>query len=262
MSCFVESGSSLSKRSMAQQRASNAWVTSVERVSWGVVSGIDPTDLKELLALAQHTLPHLKHSVRIKDDPKLGDPFVHLLLSMFQRTLPKLPENVQLLASSLDLPSILGASLAADCFSTMSNAHKKARLVDPPPASLLDLSDNRTIQWLMQHPEEMPQQRMDGNDLSLLVTGVKVEIASTWLEMENGALRFVWEVMRAMYPKLSAAQLELAIKSNTVEGTFALSSFLALALVSEFFFNAVQSFFFLESIILSIEYTLNGSRLS
>lgn len=229
---------------MAHQRAFlDAWITSVERVSWGVVSGIDPTDLKELLALAQHTLPHLKHSVRIKDDPKLGDPFVHLLLSMFQRTLPKLPENVQLLASSLGLPSILGASLAADCFSTMSNAHKKARLVDPPPASLLGLSDNRTIQWLMQHPEEMPQQRMDGNDLSQLVAGVKVEIASTWLQMVDGALRFVWEVMRAMYPKLSAAQLELAIKSNTVEGTFALSSFLALALVSEFFFNAVQSRF-------------------
>ena len=214
-------------------------------VSWGVVSGIDPTDLKELLALAQHALPYTKHFLTISDDAALGDPFVHLLLSLFQRKLQKLPENVQLLASSLGLPSILGASLAADGFSKVSQAHQKARLVDPTPSSLsgLSLPESRRIQWLMQHPENMPPQRLDGNTLSLLVTGVKVEIAPEWLKVENGTVKFAWEVMRAMYPKFTNAQLELAIKSNTVEGTFALSSFFALALVSENHFNVVASRF-------------------
>ena len=210
-------------------------------VSWGVVSGIDPTDLKELLALAQHSLPHTKHSLTISDDAVLGDPFVHLLLSQFQRTLPKLHENVRLLASSLALPSVLGMSLSADGFSKVSQAHQKARLVDPTPTSLSNISETRRIQWLMEHPENMPPQRMDGNTLGLLVTGVKVEIAPAWLTVVDGAFKFVWEVMRAMYPRFTTAQLELAIKSNTVEGTFALSAFLALALESEYHFSVVAS---------------------
>ena len=214
-------------------------------VSWGVGSGIDPTDLKELLALAQHSLPYTKHSLTISDDAALGDPFVHLLLSLFQRKLPKLPENVQLLASSLGLPYVIGMSLSADGFSKMDRAHQKARLVGLTPSSDSgpSLPESRRIQWLMRHPDYMPSQRLDGNTLSLLVTGVKVDIAADWLKVENGTVKFVWEVMRAMYPQFTDAQLELAIKSNTVEGTFALSSFFALALVSENHYSVVASRF-------------------
>ena len=79
--------------------------------------------------------------------------------------------------------------------------------------------------------------------VALLVTGIVTDIAPAWLEVVDGTHKFVWEVMRALYPTFSTAQLDLIIKSNTVEGTFALSGYLALALVSEFHFSVLASRF-------------------
>ena len=104
-------------------------------MSW--VSGIDLTVLKDLLALAQsqQALPYTKEAFQIQDDPALGQPFVYMLLSLFQRKLHKLPENVRLLASSLDLPFYLGMSASADGFSALSHAHHAARLLAPTQPS-------------------------------------------------------------------------------------------------------------------------------
>jgi hypothetical protein len=95
------------------------------------MSGIDLTVLKDLLALAHSALPYTKEAFQIQDDPALGQPFVHMLLSLFQRKLQKLPENVRLFASSLGLPSILGIAHSADGYSKLSHAHHAARLLAP-----------------------------------------------------------------------------------------------------------------------------------
>lgn len=202
-------------------------------------------DLKGLLALAQQHLPHTRHSMLIQDEPKLNQPFVHMLLMLLYRSLPKLPQEAQVSASSMGLLSAIGASRDVDGYSKMSQLHRNALDTQGPAQASLSgdlILESRRIQWLMEFPHKIPNLRMDGNLLEFY-TGAEITVAPAWLEPVDGVSRYVWEVMRTLYPTFSTAQLDMIVKSNTVEGTFALSGFLALALVSPYHFEVLRSRF-------------------
>ena len=79
--------------------------------------------------------------------------------------------------------------------------------------------------------------------LLLYVFGYVCTIAPVWLEMADGVERWVVEVLKAAYPQFTAAQIYKIIKANTVEGGFALSSIVALALFSEWHFSWLRARF-------------------
>ena len=201
------------------------------------------TELRFLIGFGRQQFPHLQR-LPLSPSPAFGNPHVHTFLLELQKELAKAPEAVRLSVSSVDVKSIVATSAGADTFSNLALSHEAARSVSVPAQSSSGL-EPLSVADILNDPDRMPSLPLNDGSLMQYVHHCRPNVARAWLLKQDGAPRYLQEVFHAAFPSLSRAQVDLTLKSFTVEGQFAFTDLFLLALHSRFHFDLLrQSFTF------------------
>jgi hypothetical protein len=201
------------------------------------------TDLNGLISLAHASMQHTKYALPVTLPAQFADPYVALLMEVFSQAFPTLPEAVRMSALSMDFRVILRESKCACGFSRLGRDHAAALTAAPTSQSVPSLPMAISALELMKDPRLIPSLRADAALLPTYAFGHVAKIAASWLVVTDGAPLYVWNVLKALYPALSVAQITMIVEQNTVEGVFAFSGILTLALLSEWHFSFVRDRF-------------------